>query len=99
MAEFLLQIADDGSGAVPGTRPLYSVDETEEHAAPLEGRGTDHAFRVGVLRLVGFDPAGFWVGRLQLRVAPIVWRVLLARALSPVWILGPNLLVPRRSRS
>jgi myo-inositol-1-phosphate synthase len=39
---------------VPGTRPVYSVDEIEEHAALHDGRRADHAFGIGVLRLVSW---------------------------------------------
>ena len=38
-------------GLISRTRFVYSVDEAEEHAAAFEGRGIDHAFGVGVLRL------------------------------------------------
>ena len=51
VAELLLQVADDGAGALSGARSVHSVDEAEEHAAPLEGRGIDHAPGAGILRL------------------------------------------------
>ena len=39
--------------ALPGARPVHSVDEAEEHAALPPGRRSDHASRAGVLRLTG----------------------------------------------
>ena len=51
VAELLLQVADDGAGAVSRARSVHPVDEAEEHAAPPEGRGADHAPGAGVLRL------------------------------------------------
>src|ERR1700683_1500900 len=53
VAELLLQVADDRAGTLSRTRSVHPVDEAEEHAAPFEGRGTHHAFGVGVLRLNG----------------------------------------------
>src|ERR1700683_4027615 len=51
VAELLLQVSNDGAGALSRARSLHSVDETEEHAAIFERRGTDHAPGPGVLRL------------------------------------------------
>src|SRR5437660_10204636 len=51
VAQLLLQVADDGSGPVSGARPVHPVNEAEEHAAALKGRGTDHSPGAGVLRL------------------------------------------------
>ena len=52
VAQLLLQVADDRARPVSRARSLHSVDEAEEHAAPLEGRRTDHAPGAGVLRLI-----------------------------------------------
>src|SRR5579862_8314821 len=51
MAQLLLQVSDDGAGALSRARSVYSTDEAEEHAAALEGRGVDYAPRTGILRL------------------------------------------------
>ena len=50
VAELLLQVADDAPRAVSRARPVHPVDEAEEHPAPPDGRGDDHAPRAGVLR-------------------------------------------------
>ena len=51
VAELLLQVADDGARPLSRARSVHPVDEAEEHAAALEGRGADHAPGPGVLRL------------------------------------------------
>src|SRR5580700_7834911 len=51
MVKLLLQVSHDCARALSRTRSVHSVDETEEHAAALEGRGTDYALGAGVLRL------------------------------------------------
>src|ERR1019366_2994607 len=51
MAELLLQVADDGAGAVSGARSIHPAHEAEKHAAALEGRRVDYASGAGVLRL------------------------------------------------
>src|SRR5260370_5171179 len=52
MAELLLQVADDGAGAVSGARSVHPVDEAEEHIAAFEGRRADYAPGAGILRLI-----------------------------------------------
>ena len=52
MAEFLLQVADDGAGAVSGTRPVHPVDKAEEYPAPSDGRGDDYPPGIGLLRFI-----------------------------------------------
>src|SRR5271165_2889867 len=64
MAELLLQIADDGAGAVSGARSVHPVDEAEEHAAALERRRADYASGTGILRLRGSCGADTLVRRL-----------------------------------
>ena len=39
------------AGALSRARSVHSADEAEEHAALVEGRGIDHAFGAGILRL------------------------------------------------
>src|SRR5512143_787472 len=51
MVKLLLQVPDDRARALSRARSVHPVDEAEEHAAALEGRGADYAFGVGVLRL------------------------------------------------
>src|SRR5579872_122338 len=51
MAQLLLQVPNDRSRPLSGTRPLHPVDEVEEHPPPPQGRGIDHAPGTGVLRL------------------------------------------------
>src|SRR5579859_6533691 len=72
MAELLLQVADDGTGAVSGTRFVYPVDEAEEHAAALKGRGADYAFGAGILRL---ESACLVTGLWPVRVGAAIERV------------------------
>src|SRR5258708_38246281 len=52
MSALLLQVADDGAGAVPGARFVHPVDEAEEHAAAFERRRADYAPGAGILRLI-----------------------------------------------
>src|ERR1035441_3077216 len=66
VAELLLQVSDDGTRTLSGTRLVHSVDETEEHAAPPHGRGDDHPPRAGVLRLT----ARFFQEGTRLRLRP-----------------------------
>ncbi len=70
VAELLLQVADDGGGALSGARSVYPVDEAEEHAAAHHGRGSDHAPGARVLRLTichrGRCAGGAVVGSLPL---------------------------------
>ena len=47
----LLQEPPDRSRALPRARHLHPADEAQEHPAPPEGRGADHAPRARVLRL------------------------------------------------
>src|SRR5262249_52181671 len=54
VAKLLLQVADDGSEAVPRARPVHSADEAEKYAAVDDGRGLNHTLRPGILRLVCF---------------------------------------------
>src|SRR3984957_2573912 len=51
VAQLLLQVSDDGAGAVSGARFVYSAHEAEEHSAALEGRRANYASRAGILRL------------------------------------------------
>ena len=51
VAQFLLQIADDRRRPLPGARPLYSVDEAQEHVAAHHGRNAHHPPRSRILRL------------------------------------------------
>src|ERR1022692_4142065 len=51
VAKLLLQVPDDRARPLSGARSVHSANEAEEHAAPFEGRRTDHASRAGILRL------------------------------------------------
>src|SRR5260221_11650399 len=51
VAQLLFQVSNDRARFVPRARSLHPIDEAEEYAAPPEGRGTDHAPGIGVLRL------------------------------------------------
>src|SRR5712671_7473711 len=51
VVELVLQVADDGAGAVSGARSVHPDDEDEEHAAASARRRVDHAPGAGVLRL------------------------------------------------
>src|SRR5277367_6566071 len=53
MAQLLFQVTDVRERALSRARFVHSTDEAEEHAALDDGRGSDHAFGVGVLRLIG----------------------------------------------
>src|SRR2546425_8917907 len=54
MAEFLLQKSDVRRRLVSGARSVYSIDETQEHAAVSKRRGSDYPLGNGVLRLRKF---------------------------------------------
>src|SRR5689334_2494798 len=51
VAEFLLQEPNACGGTVPGTRFIYSVNETKEYASVSKRRGPDYPPWDGVLRL------------------------------------------------
>src|SRR6266446_2358422 len=51
MAELLLQVSHDRARAVSRARSVHPTDEAEEYAAAFEGRRTDHALGIGILRL------------------------------------------------
>src|ERR1700686_5569952 len=51
VAELLFQVSDVRAGTIPRARPVHSIDEAEEYPALDDGRGFDHAFGAGILRL------------------------------------------------
>ena len=55
MAVVLFQSAADRSGPVSRARSFYSAHEAQKHAAAPAGRGIDHAFGIGILRLRGWS--------------------------------------------
>ncbi len=46
---FYFKAPDSAKGVLSRARPLYPVDEDEEHAAPHHGRGADHSPRPRLL--------------------------------------------------
>src|SRR5262245_30030027 len=52
VAVVLFQKSDVRAEALPGTRPVHTIDEAEEHAAPPARRRVDYAPGAGVLRLI-----------------------------------------------
>src|SRR5579863_2639453 len=54
MAQFLFQIADVRTRALPGARPLHPVNEIKKYVALDDGRGPDHSPGPGILRLTAF---------------------------------------------
>src|SRR5438045_9440684 len=58
MAVLLLQESDGGARTATGARSLHSADEAQEHAPPSHGRRSNHAPRIGVLRLTMRGIAG-----------------------------------------
>src|SRR5258708_36386631 len=79
MAELLLQVADDGAGAVSGARSVHPVDEAEEHIAAFEGRRADYAPGAGILRLI-----------IARGISPKVHRFLWAAELADLWDCSPS---------
>jgi len=62
VALVLLQSSHDGPGSLSGARHLHPAHEAEEHPAVDARRGSDHAPRFGVLRLIRLRAVDFQLG-------------------------------------
>src|SRR3989442_661210 len=83
VAVVLLQEPPDGPGTVPRARSVHPADQAQEHAAVVDGRGTNHPPRHRVLR-EGVSVSQYVVTAVGLAaIVWVLWYFLLSKGSTP----------------